>query len=416
MSAHARGMAMAAALLLVPAWTWAQDHSQHVQPRGETERPAAERKPTEDGQMDHGGMDHGDIGHGAMDHREMDHGAKDDGATDHGDMDQGGMDHSKMDHGVKGDGATHHGDTNQGGMDHSKMDHGVKDDGATDHGQMDHGGMDHGGVDHSKMDHGDKDHGQMDHGSMGHGADHAMPPGRHEPRTAIPVPTDADRAAAFPDGLNHPTHDSRIIHMVQFNRFEATDGDHGSGFAWEGTAWVGNDWNRLWLRSEGERAEGSTESANLDILYGRPVARWWDAVVGIRHDFKPGDSRTWVAVGVMGLAPQMFEVEATAYIGESADLAASIEAEYELLLTNRLVLQPLLEATVYSDDDPSRGVGSGLSTAELGLRLRYEFTRKFAPYIGVVRERAFGNTADLRRHDGEGVDDTLVVAGVRFWF
>lgn len=270
---------------------------------------------------------------------------------------------------------------------------------------------------HGQTDHGGMDHGQMDHGGMDHGGmQHALPPARHAPRTPIPVPTDADRAAAFQDLADHATHDQRIVHMVQFNRFEATDGDHGSGFAWEGTAWIGNDWNRLWLRSEGERVAGDTEAADLEVLYGRPVARWWDAVVGLKHDFQPGGFRTWAAVGVMGLAPQKFEIEATAYLGDSGTLAGSFEAEYELLLTNRLILQPLFELTLHGEDDPLRGIGSGLGTAELGVRLRYEVDRQFAPYIGVVRERAFGDTADLRRDQGEGVDDTLLVAGIRFWF
>jgi copper resistance protein B len=292
-------------------------------------------------------------------------------------------------------------------MDHEGMDHGTMDHGSTGQAGMDHQQMDHGQPAEGEMDHSDMDHNQMHH---------AMPAGRHAPRTPIPVLTDADRAAAFQDLADHATHDQRIVHMVQFNRFEATDGDHGSGFAWEGVAWIGNDWNRLWLRSEGERVSGDTEAADLEVLYGRPVARWWDAVVGLRHDFKPGDARTWAAVGVMGLAPQKFEIEATAYVGESGDLAGSFEAEYEFLLTNRLILQPLFEFTLYGDDDPLRGIGSGLGTAELGLRLRYEFDRQFAPYIGVVRERAFGNTADLRHEEGESIDDTLLVAGIRFWF
>lgn len=118
----------------------------------------------------------------------------------------------------------------------------------------------------------------------------------------------------------------------------------------------------------------------------------------------------------MGLAPYKFEVEATAYLGPSGQTAARFEVEYETLLTNRLILQPLLEVNLYGKDDPRRGIGSGLSTVEAGLRLRYEFTRQFAPYIGVVRERAFGGTADLRRADDEDIDDTRFVAGLRIWF
>ena len=119
---------------------------------------------------------------------------------------------------------------------------------------------------------------------------------------------------------------------------------------------------------------------------------------------------------MQGLAPYKFEVSATAYLGASGQSAARLEVEYETLLTNRLVLQPLLEANLYGKDDPRRGLGSGLATVEAGLRLRYEFTRRFAPYIGVVRERAFGKTTALRRGSGEDTDDTRFVAGLRVWF
>ena len=118
----------------------------------------------------------------------------------------------------------------------------------------------------------------------------------------------------------------------------------------------------------------------------------------------------------MGVAPYKFDVEATAYIGQSGQTSARIEAEYETLLTNRLILQPRIEVNLFGQDDPRRGIGSGLSTIEAGLRLRYEFTRRFAPYIGVVREKAFGNTARYRRDEGNDSNDTRLVAGIRIWF
>ena len=253
----------------------------------------------------------------------------------------------------------------------------------------------------------------MDHAGMGHGAKAAAPA---EPRTPIPVVTDEDRAAAVPPPNDHAVHDNTIQHYVLVNRLEAWNANPGTGLAWEGQGWIGTDRNRLWLRSEGERADGRTEAADLEVLYGRSIATWWDLVAGVRQDFKPGDSQSFAAIGVQGLAPQKFEVEATAYVGERGQTAARFEAEYELLLTNRLILQPLVEVNLFGKDDPARGIGSGLSTAEAGLRLRYEFTRQFAPYIGVVYERAFGGTADLRRAEGEDINDTRVVAGFRIWF
>jgi copper resistance protein B len=318
------------------------------------------------------------------------HGAAASQSTDDSGMDHSGMDHSGMDH---------------SGMDHSGMDHS-----GMDHSGMDHSGMDHSGMDHSGMDHSGMDHSGMDHSGMDHPAASAVP------REPIPPLTEADRRAAFPDVAGHTVHDNGIHSYWLMDRLEAWDAEHGTGLEWEGVAWIGTDTDRLWLRSEGEREGGSLESADVEVLYGRGIARWWDLVAGVRHDFAPGASQSFVAVGVMGLAPQKFEVEATGYVSERGKASARLEVEYELLLTNRLILQPLVEVEFQASDDPARGIGSGLSIVEAGLRLRYEFHRQFAPYVGVVHERAFGDTADFRRAGGEDVEDTRIVAGVRFWF
>lgn len=269
-------------------------------------------------------------------------------------------------------------------------------------------------VDHAAMGHdvSQETPQPMDHAAMGHD----MPHPADQPVTPIPVLTDADRAAAVPPSHGHPAHDNSLQSFVLFNRLEGFDADEGTGFEWEGQAWIGTDLNKLWLRSEGERAGGHTEAADLEVLYGRAFARWWDVVAGVRHDFKPGASQDFAAIGIMGVAPYKFEVEATAYVGQSGQTAARLEAEYETLLTNRLILQPLVELNFYGQNDEQRGIGSGLSTAEAGLRLRYEITRQFAPYVGVVREWSFGRTADFRRDEGEEINDTRFVAGVRIWF
>lgn len=272
-----------------------------------------------------------------------------------------------------------------------------------DHSTVDHSTMDHGKMDHSGMSQSDTDHSQ-------HGKDAPQ-----APRTPIPPITDADREAAEPPAHGHH-HGDGVFSYLLFDRLEAWDADSGSGQAWEAQAWIGTDRHRLWLRSEGEREGGHTESADVEVLYGRPVARWWDLVAGVRHDIAPGSDQNFAAIGVMGMAPQKFEIEATAYLGASGQTAARVEAEYELLLTNRLILQPVIEAEWHGKRDASRGIGSGLGTVEAGLRLRYEFTRRFAPYVGLVHERNFGATADFMRDEGEATRDTRVVAGVRFWF
>ena len=261
------------------------------------------------------------------------------------------------------------------------------------------------------------DHAAMDHASMDHAATSLPIPGTADvPLEPIPPVTDLDRAAAFPEVSAHAAHATRNFGLVQLEKLETWDAGGGGGLLWEGQGWYGGDLNKLWLRTEGERVDNSTEAADVEVLYGRSVARWWEVVAGVRHDFEPGSSQSWAAIGVTGLAPQKFEIEATAYLGDAGRTALRFEAEYELLLTNRLIARPLLELNLLGKDDPERGLGSGVTAAEIGIRLRYEVTRQFAPYVGVVYERAYGETADFRRSDGEDVDDTRVVAGVRAWF
>lgn len=291
-------------------------------------------------------------------------------------------------------------------MDHSKMDMAMPM--PADAGQSAQS-MDHSAMDHAVMEH-DMDAMPMDSAMPG------MTMAPADPITPIPVLTDADRAAAMAPAGGHTAHDNSIQDYTLIDRLEIWNADRGPDLAWSGQAWVGTDLNRLWLRSEGARIGNHVESASLELLYGRSISPWWDLVAGVRHDFKPGAAQNFAAIGVMGLAPYKFEVAATAYIGQSGQTAARLESSYETLLTNRLILQPLVEVNLYGKNDPQRGIGSGLGTVEAGLRLRYEFTRRFAPYIGIVRERAFGNTADLRRAGNESIDDTRVVAGLRIWF
>jgi copper resistance protein B len=292
--------------------------------------------------------------------------------------------------------------------DHSTMDHSAMDHGAMDHGTVNSAEMDHDAMNHDAMDHGAVDHSAMDHSQHGSAAP-------QEPRTPIPPITDADREAAKPPAHGHD-HGGGVFSYLLFDRLEVWDADPGTGQAWEAQGWIGTDMHRLWLRSEGERKRGRTESADIEVLYGHPVSRWWDLVAGVRHDIAPGRDQNFAAIGVTGMAPYKFEVEATAYLGASGRTAARVEAEYELLLTNRLILQPKIEAEWHGKNDASRGIGSGLGKVETGLRLRYEFTRKFAPYVGLVHERSFGGTADFVRDEGEATRDTRVVAGVRIWF
>ncbi len=257
----------------------------------------------------------------------------------------------------------------------------------------------------------------MDHGS------HSMPMGASassdapaQSRTPIPPVTDADRAAVYTSHSGHQVHDSAINSYFVADKLEWQDANDGSALAWDLSGWIGGDIDRLLLRSEGERTNGKTEEAEVQALWGHAVSSSWDVVAGARQDFKPGAPQTWAAFGLQGQAISDLDVQATAFIGEAGQTAARLEADYDLLLTNDLILQPTGELNFYDKNDPQRGNGSGLSTSELGLRLRYEITPQFAPYVGVTWNRSYGKTADYAREDDEDVAEARLVVGLRLWF
>ncbi|MCF5702424.1 copper resistance protein B [Pseudomonas syringae] len=265
-------------------------------------------------------------------------------------------------------------------------------------------------MDHSQMS-------GMDHPAMQSIDDGMMQPAAPtESRTAIPPLTDADRAAVFTSPGGHQVHDSAIHTYFLADKLEWQDADDGSTLAWDLSGWIGGDIDRLWLRSEGERSNGKTEDAELQALWGHAISPWWDVVSGVRQDFKPGAPQTWAAFGLQGMALYNFEAEATAFIGEGGQSALRLEGDYDILLTNRLILQPTVEVNVYGKNDAQRGIGSGLANTEAGLRLRYEIRREFAPYIGVTWNRTYGNSADYAREKGEDRSEARLVLGVRLWF
>ncbi|WP_373276558.1 copper resistance protein B [Xanthomonas campestris] len=245
---------------------------------------------------------------------------------------------------------------------------------------------------------------------------HTAPAATTSPREPIPTPTADDIAAAFAPLRSHAMHGAGINHYVLLDRLEASDNHTGSGQDWEARAWLGGDIDRLWLRSEGERRRGQTHDASLEAFYGHAISPWWDVLLGARQDLAPGQRQSWAAIGVQGLAPYKFETEATLYLGSGGRAAFRLEAEYDVLLTNRLILQPRVEADVALTDDDRRGIGSGLEEVEAGLRLRYEITRKFAPYIGWVHSRRFGDSAQRADGDDTPARESRFVAGVRVWF
>jgi len=198
------------------------------------------------------------------------------------------------------------------------------------------------------------------------------------------------------------------------------DGDVGTSdgdnvYSWDAEAWVGGDVNKLYVTTQGEADEHEVESAEVQVLISHMVAPFWDVQAGARHDFEP-DGLSHATVGIRGVAPYLFEVHAAGFLSEDGDLSARAEVEYELLLSQRLILSPDVEINAYASDIPELEVASGIATVEANLRLRYEVTRKFAPYVEVTYERAFGGSADLRRAAGDDVEATIVRAGVRLIF
>ncbi len=299
------------------------------------------------------------------------------------------------------------------GMDHSQM----------DHGKMDHGSMDAGGE--ATKSQADSD-GDMDHGKMGPGrAPAASPPAAgagHGSMQGGSAPPDARDPHAYSGGLvfgpdrQLKLADEQSFGSILIDRLEAartrerTTGQYGL------QARYGRDYDRAVLKAEGEIEGGRLHEARTELLWGHAVAAYWDTQLGVRHDSGKGQNRSWLAFGVQGLAPYWFEIDATAYVGEQGRTALRLKVDYELLLTQQLILQPRLEANFYGKRDVERELGRGLSDLTLGLRLRYEIRREFAPYVGIEWARRFGGTADFSRAAGKDIEETRLLAGLRFWF
>jgi copper resistance protein B len=248
------------------------------------------------------------------------------------------------------------------------------------------------------------------------GHDHGKAEAGQELPPFIPPLTDEDRKAAFPDVGGHAVHGNSIHYLVLFDQLEWQVSDGDDGFNIDSRGWVGRDRDRLWFRAEGDGRGGRVGEAQAHVFYGRQISRWWDLLAGFRQDVRPGNPQAWAAVGVQGLAPYWFEIEATAYVGAGGRTQARLEVEYELLATNRVMVQPLVEMDIFGKDDPERGIGAGISTTDIGVRVRYEWRREFAPYVGFTWNRKWGETADFAEAEGEGRGGLRLVTGLRLWF
>ena len=206
-------------------------------------------------------------------------------------------------------------------------------------------------------------------------------------------------------------------HGIVFYLAEYRVQKRADAYRWEGEGWFGGDINRFVVKTEGEGAFGEgVESGEVQALYSRAIDPWFNLQTGVRHDFKPGPSRTYATIGFEGIAPYWFQVEGALFLSDRGDLLGRLEGYYDQRITQRLVVQPRAELNFAAQDVAANGIGSGLSDAELGLRLRYEIKHEFAPYVGVSWERKVGDSARFARAASDRVQVASLVVGIRAWF
>ena len=216
--------------------------------------------------------------------------------------------------------------------------------------------------------------------------------------------------------------DEMTVSKIIADQTEYRSNNNGNNtLRWDMQGWRGSDYNKLWVKFEGDH-EPATRAGNLELqaLYSHSVSAFWDFQIGGRYDrfYSPGlvNDRFLAVIGFQGLAPYWFDVEPSLFVSDKGNISARVTATYDLLLTQRLILQPRLEVNAALTEAAQFGVGKGVNDVQLGLRLRYEIRRKFAPYIGIAWQRQFGTTASLARASGESVSNVSLITGLRWWF
>lgn len=218
------------------------------------------------------------------------------------------------------------------------------------------------------------------------------------------------------DAMKHDHGDNPLLVYGAIDHLEALLDSDQEAYALEAQGWIGKDLDKFWLKTDLSLSEGELEEAEVQALYSRALSSYWDLQAGIRHDDRPGPSRDWLVLAVQGLAPYWFNVEAALFVTSGGQTSARLQAEYELLITQQLVLSPQVSLTFYGQNDPLHATGAGLAEATAGLRLSYAFKREFAPYIGVNWRAHYGQTADYVRQQGEPVEHSETVVGLQAWF
>ena len=264
---------------------------------------------------------------------------------------------------------------------------------------------------------------EADHAHADHGAEATDPPVRGPSAAALSGPDHAadaifgTAAMAPAREIARQEHGAITSGKVLVDRLEAVIGKGKDGYAWDAEGWYGGDIDKLWIKTQGESRFGEKpESAEVQALWNHALDPWWNLQAGIRQDLGAGPDRTHAVIGIQGLAPYWFEIDGALFLSNKGDVTARIEAEYDQRLTRKLILQPTGELTFSAQDVPELAIGSGLTSAGAGLRLRYQFVPEFAPYLGVEYERSFGDTADFRRARGEKAGGWNFLLGIRSWF
>ncbi|MFK8041067.1 copper resistance protein B [Congregibacter sp.] len=222
----------------------------------------------------------------------------------------------------------------------------------------------------------------------------------------------AEARAALKAGHGNQSNSLLIAERLEFSSSDSED-----ALVWEAQGWLGTDTDKLWIKTEGESVSGAgLEEAELQLLYSKAVSPFWDIQAGVRHDIEPSPNRSYLVIGAQGLAPYWFELDTAIFLSDEGDFFLRFEAEYELFLTQRLILQPRVELNIAASADEAIGIGKGFYDSVAELRLRYEVRREFAPYVGVSWGGDFNDTAELMTAEGNDAREFAVVAGFRIWF
>ena len=226
-----------------------------------------------------------------------------------------------------------------------------------------------------------------------------------------------DPAKSVPPDWPAPVHDNAVFEYVSFTQLEGRLANREQTFRWDGEGWIGTNYNKLWIKSEGDVTNGIISDGDHEALYDRPIPhlRYFDWQAGVRADLDSGPARTWAAIGIQGLAPYFFEFAPTFYVRDGGHVAGRLEGLYNLYVTQRLIVQPQAELNFYSKPDPARGIGTGLSDLDGGIRVGYQISRKFSPYIGFTYSSTFGDTATFARRAGQPVHVSSLVLGLWIW-